>query len=253
MATVPSSSPLPQSWPDHTQLPDSDGKPVENFQEHPQSILLTGSIWPVLETIHPDGQFAIGQNSGIYWKYTDPPLDGCRAPDWFYVPDVPPTLDGRVRRSYVLWQELIPPLLLLEFVSGDGSEERDRTPEKGKFWIYERFIRPDYYGIYEVEPGRIEMYRRSPRRFVRMEPNTRGHFEVPELGVELGIWQGRYLNQDLPWMRFFDRAGILLPSAEERAEAERQRAETAEARIQRLLAQMRSLGIDPVNGPPPNE
>ena len=30
--------------PDHTQLPESDGTFVKNFQEHPQSILLTDSI-----------------------------------------------------------------------------------------------------------------------------------------------------------------------------------------------------------------
>ncbi len=29
--------------PDHTQLPDSDGTFVKNFQEHPQSIVLTSS------------------------------------------------------------------------------------------------------------------------------------------------------------------------------------------------------------------
>lgn len=54
------------SLPDHTQLPDSDGIFVKKFQEHPQSLLLTSSIRPVLETIHPDGQYCIGQDSGIY-------------------------------------------------------------------------------------------------------------------------------------------------------------------------------------------
>lgn len=28
-------------FPDHTQLPDEDGTFVKNFQEHPQSIILT--------------------------------------------------------------------------------------------------------------------------------------------------------------------------------------------------------------------
>lgn len=40
--------------PDHTQLPDSDGTFLKNWQEHPQSILLTDSITPVLEKLHPD-------------------------------------------------------------------------------------------------------------------------------------------------------------------------------------------------------
>nr|WP_230841189.1 Uma2 family endonuclease [Gloeobacter morelensis] len=127
--------------PDHTQLPESDGTFVQNFQEHPQSVLLTDSIRPRLKNLHPDGHYAIGQDCGIYWRLTEPPERGAEAPDWFYVPDVTPLPPGPYRRSYVLWQELIPPLIVLEFASGDGSEERDVTPYTGKFWIYERVIR----------------------------------------------------------------------------------------------------------------
>src|SRR5262249_44622978 len=83
--------------PDHTQLPETDGSIVQNFQEPPQSILLTDSIRPVLDRLHPDGQYALGQDCGIYFRHTDPPRLGCKAPDWFYVPDVPPLLDGQVR------------------------------------------------------------------------------------------------------------------------------------------------------------
>ncbi len=64
-------------------------------------------------------------------------------------------LNGTFRRSYVLWQEFIAPLIVLEFVSGNGAEERDRTP-----WTH------------------------------------------PSMGVELGIWQGHYLNLELPWLRW---------------------------------------------------
>src|SRR3954464_5967715 len=101
--------------PDHTQWPEEDGTFVKNFDEHPQSMLLTDSILPVLRRRHPDGRFAIGQDSGIYWRMVDPPQNGAEAPDWFYVPDVPPDLGGHYRRSYVLWKELIPPLIVLEF------------------------------------------------------------------------------------------------------------------------------------------
>ncbi len=72
--------------PDHTQLPDSDGTFVKNFQEHPQSVLLTDSLLPWLQQRHPDGRYAIGQDSGIYWRITDPPVRGAVSPDWFYVP-----------------------------------------------------------------------------------------------------------------------------------------------------------------------
>src|SRR5438309_1655342 len=129
---------LQTALPDHKQLPDTDGIPVQNSLALPQSMQLTGAILPVLDRLHPDGRYFIGQDVGIYYRHTDPPLNGCKAPDWFFVPDVPPLLHGEYRRSYVLWHELVAPLLIIEYVSGDGSEERDRTAETGKFWVYER-------------------------------------------------------------------------------------------------------------------
>src|SRR5262249_31738081 len=90
-ATEPPDAPPP----DHTQLPCEDGSFVNNFQEHPQSNLLTECLTPRLEELHPDGLYCIGCDSGIYWRHTEPPLDGCKAPDWFYVPGVPPMLDGQ--------------------------------------------------------------------------------------------------------------------------------------------------------------
>jgi hypothetical protein len=84
------------------------------------------------------------------------------------VPNVPPKLDGQIRRSYVLWQEFISPSIALEFASGNGDEERDQTPlsrstqgevtKPGKFWVYERIIAIPYYGIYEINTGNLEVY-----------------------------------------------------------------------------------------------
>ncbi|ERT09124.1 hypothetical protein M595_0825 [Lyngbya aestuarii BL J] len=58
------------SLPDHTQLPESDGTFVKNFQEHPQSILLTDSIRSTLDQLHSDGRYAIGHSS-----------PGCKLPE----------------------------------------------------------------------------------------------------------------------------------------------------------------------------
>src|SRR4051812_6604020 len=93
----------PPRPPDHTQLPETDGTFVTNFQEHPQGRLLIDSLESVLRRIHPDGQYVIALDCGIYWWNTDPPLRGTKAPDWFYVPGASPTIEGRPRRSYVLW------------------------------------------------------------------------------------------------------------------------------------------------------
>ncbi len=251
----------PTGWPDHTQLPESDGTFVKNFQEHPQSILLTDSITPVFQSIHPDGNYCIGQDSGIYWRLTEPLERGAEAPDWFYVPNVPPTIDGQLRRSYVMWQEFVAPLIVLEFVSGNGAEERDRTPllrsgqqetKPGKFWIYENVIRPAFYGIYEVTKASVEVYHLIEDRYQLVAANERGHYPIEPLGVELGIWQGRYQNVELPWLRWWDSAGNLLLSGAERAEQERQRADReqeraqqAEDQLEQLRAQLRSAGIEP--------
>lgn len=236
-----STADLTKNLPDHTQLPEKDGNFVKNYQEPPQGDLLTDCITPVLQKIHPDGQYCIGRDSGIYWRLPDPPEaleKGAEAPDWFYIPNVPPTLDGKIRRSYVLWQELVIPLIALEFVSGNGQEEQDQTPVKGKFWVYERAIQIPYYGIYEVSKAAVEVYQLVNGRYQKMQPNSRGHYPIEPLNVELGIWQGEYQNQQWPWLRWWDAEGKLLLTSQERAEQERQRAE-------RLAQQLKALGIEP--------
>ncbi len=100
---------------------------------------------------------------------SDPPERGAEAPYWFYVPNVPPLVDGEIRRSYVLWREYMVPLIAIELASGNGSEERDktllsRTPEgitqkPGKFWVYEQIIRIPYYAQQQKE--RLAAYLRS--------------------------------------------------------------------------------------------
>jgi hypothetical protein len=244
-------SPLP----DHTQLPDKDGSFVKNYQEPPQADLLTHTITPLLEQLHPDGNYCLGRDCGIYWRLPEHPESlekGAVAPDWFYVPHVPTTIDGQVRRSFVMWKETIEPVIALEFVSGNGEEERDKTPVKGKFWIYERAIQIPFYGIYEVNKAQIEMYQLVNGRYQKMTPNQRGHYPIVPLKVELGIWQGEYQNQSFPWLRWWDGEGNLLLTSQEstqqerqRAEQERQRAEQERQRADRLAEQLRALGIEP--------
>lgn len=233
---------LPPAFPDHTQLPESDGNFVKNFQEHPQSLILTDSIGQILQQRHPDGQYAIGQDCGIYWRETEPAEQGAEAPDWFYVPNVPPNIDGQIRRSYVLWREHIAPLIALEFASGNGDEERDRTPlsrtdegvvtKPGKFWVYERVMRIPYYGIYQVNNDRLEVYRLIDGYYQLLELNQRGHFPIAPLGVELGLWQGSYQNQTMLWLRWWDEEGNWLLIGDERAELERLRGEQQRERAE---------------------
>ncbi len=205
-----------------------------NFQEHPQSLILSDSVEPVLQRLHPDGQYVIGQDCGIYWREIDLLERGAEAPDWFYVPDVPPRLGNQIRRSYVLWREYITPVIALEFALGDGSEERDRTPlarfemresgKPGKFWIYEQVMRIPYCGIYPITSGQLELYHLIDTTYQRMIPNERDHYSIAPMQVELGVWQGVYQNQpEQPWLRWWDLQGNLLLTGQEAAQQERPR------------------------------
>lgn len=59
--------------------------------------------------------------------------------------------------------------------------------------------------------------------------------------VELGIWQGRYQEAELPWLRWWDLEGNLLLTGAERAKLERQRAEQEQKKRQQLVEKLRSL------------
>ncbi len=252
--------------PDHTQLPEKDGNFVRNFQEPPQSTLLTDSIEPVLDRLFAGTPYCIGQDSGIYWRITDPPPLGCKSPDWYLVIGVPPLLDGKIRRSYVLWQEKIVPLLAIEYVSGDGTVERDQTPQTGKFWVYEQGIQIPFYAIFEVEYPRVQLHHLVNGFYQLVPPNERGRLSIPPLELELGIWHGLFSKQELPWLRWWDANGNLLLTSKEKealevqrtreehqraeherkkAEEERRRADAAEQRAQLLADKLRALGIDP--------
>jgi len=246
------------SLPDHTQLPDSDRNFVKNFQEHPQSIILTSSIQPILQETYPDN-YCIGQDSGIYWRLTEPLEQGAEAPDWFLVLNVTPLLNGEYRRSYVLWKESIAPLIAIEFVSGNGKEERDATPlnsnkesktkegtnkKAGKFWVYEQAIRIPFYAIYEVKKAAVEVFHLVDGMYERLQANVRGHFPISPLGLELGILFGTE-ETPIAWLRWWDLNGDLLLTGDERAIAEKDRRIKAEQKAQRLAEKLRAMGIDP--------
>jgi Putative restriction endonuclease len=114
-----------------------------------------------------------------------------------------------------MWKELVIPTIAIEFVSGDGSEERDVTAptgdsKAGKFWVYEQAIQIPFYAIYEADKAAVEVYELVNGRYQRVAANQRGHYSIAPMGVELGIWQGEYFNQDFPWLRWWDDAGNLL-------------------------------------------
>ncbi len=148
------------------------------------------------------------------------------------MPNVSPLLDGEYRRSYVLWKEFVAPLIAIEFVSGSGKEERDATPpseseKAGKFWVYEQAIRIPFYAIFDTWKDSLELYHLIDGRYTKMQPNDHGHYSIPPMGVELGL----KFENGVAWLRWWDDAGNLLLTDDERAE--------------KLANYLRSLGINP--------
>lgn len=82
--------------------------------------------------------------------------------------------------------------------------------------------------------------------YQKMQPNERGHYPILPLGVELGLWQGTYLNNpEQVWLRWWDLDGNLLLVGKEEAELQRLRAEQAELKATQLAERLRAMGIDP--------
>jgi Uma2 family endonuclease len=224
--------------PTHKDLPETDGRPMENSIQFLQIALLSAVLRPVLAALHPDGRFYVGRDVGVYYRLTDPPLDGCKAPDWFYVPDVDPLLDGEYRRSYVLWNEPQRPRMIVEFVSGSGAEEHDATPQRGKFWVYEKWFTTPFYVIFNDHTAGLEVYVLTAGQYHLAQANEFGRFPIQPLGIELGVWHGAYENYTVSWLRAYRPDGSLLPTPEEIAERERDRAN-------RFAAKLREMNIDP--------
>lgn len=267
-------APTEVEWPTHLDLPETDGKPVENTYEHPQSALLSDVLLPALDRLHPDGNYFVGADTGIYWRRAKPnPLDGCKSPNWYYVPNVPRLRDGVLRKSFVLWHEKVNPLIVFEYVSGSGDEERDTTPQRGKFWVYENIIEAKFYVIWDTPRSHFDVYERVDGNYQHLVPDAHGRVWISGMGVSFGIWHGEYHGYTTEWLRAWDRDGNLLPTAAERgdvarrraeqekrradaeghraaqetqrAEQEKQRAEQEKQRADKLAARLREAGIDP--------
>ncbi|WP_020472629.1 Uma2 family endonuclease [Zavarzinella formosa] len=264
-------------------LPDTDGEIVNNPYQAPQLNILSASMRTWLAEHHPSGDAFIGPDTGIYWLPTNPPMAGCRAPDWFYVPGVPAMEEGEIVRSYVMWQhDYAPPYFLVELVSGPGGGEHDDTPNSGKFWIYEQRVRAEYYVIFDTfSEGELEVFHLENGRYRRMEPNAAGRYLIPAFGYEVGVvYETHELFYEGYYIRFFTPDGKIVPlpeeiaaqanekaaeerkaqlaatrrmkseqkarqAADERAESEKQRAEAATNQLQELLKKLREQGIDP--------
>ncbi len=212
----------------------SDEPPLESSLHLQQMLLLL----KCLDWLWKDrtDYFAAG-NLTIYYSPNQRKSEDFRGPDFFVVLGA----EKRPRKSWVLWEENGQyPHIIIELLSASTA----KTDRGDKKTLYANVFRtPDYFWF---DPASYEFkgFHLVDGQYEEIPPNERGHLWSQQLGLFLGIHEKT--------LRFFTADGVLVPTPEESAEAaivlaetERQRAETERQRNEKLIAKLRSLGVEP--------
>jgi Uma2 family endonuclease len=216
---------LPRYLPSADELPDSDETPVDNELQELIPALLK-SILLMLWEQRQDWLFAI--DMGIYASPDLPPI----VPDAFLSLGVDRCYDEELRPSYVLWDEEIIPIFVLEVVSPRYREEYTT-----KLKTYEQ-MGVLYYAIYSSKrkrKPRFEIYKLVEGDYRLMEKIPAW---MPEIGLGIGYERGNYGGVSREWLYWYDEDGKRYLTPNERIEQEVNRSN-------KLAAKLRQLGIDP--------
>ncbi|HEX6862724.1 MAG TPA: Uma2 family endonuclease [Thermoanaerobaculia bacterium] len=154
-----------------------------------------------------------------------------RGPDVFWVGGVP----RRKRQAWVSWEEggRLPDVIFEMLSPSTASKDRGEKRE-----LYEKVFRTGEYFMYEPETGKLEGLRLIDRAYRTIPLDDKGRLWSSQLGVFVGLWHGIVDREEDDWVRLFRPDGTLVPTHEERAEAERLRAdeERLRAEAERLRA-----------------
>ena len=273
MITIPSEY---RQLPTAEDLPDSDETPVDNeLQNHIPNVLLNLLMW-----IWRDRQdWFFGVDMCYYYEANiqEPKKSKSIVPDGFLAIGVPQLKSEGGRLSYVLWQERVKPILVLEVISKEYNGEYDQ-----KLRQYQE-LGIIYYVIYNSLSGRRGLYKRHESLEVYKLIN--GKYEllpsvtllsesgksesgksesgkviwIPEIDLGIGCERRILGNWERDWLYWYDRNCVRYRTAEERAqqaEAAQQQAEAIamQERQQKLQERQQkeklanylsSIGIDP--------
>lgn len=225
---------LPSMYDLPSENPEEPGVPDEFHLLQPQ--LLRETFQPAN---YPADQIFVATDMNLYFDLRH--TGWYKRPDWFAVVGVPRFYDEKdLRLSYVIWQEGVSPLVVVELLSPGTEKEdlgqtlRDVNEPPGKWEVYERILRIPYYVVFDRRTDRMQVFQLEGGSY-REHELTSGRFGIPELELSLGLWQGEYQGVARNWLRWLDKAGRWLPTP---VEQERQRAD-------RFAAKLREMGIDP--------
>ena len=180
--------------------------------------------------------------------YYDPEHTGWyKRPDWFFAL-APRLYKGLVARSsYVMWEELVAPTVVIEFLS-PGTEAEDLGPfvqnprrrrgsklgkPPAKFVVYEKILKIPNYIVFDNATKRLRFFRLVGDRYEEqvVSPNN-PRLWVPELNLGLGLTLSTVRGFTNPWLRWCDASGHFFPTP-----AEAYQAETTAAQAETTAAQ----------------
>jgi Uma2 family endonuclease len=245
---------LPRYLPTADELPNSDDTPVDNeLQELIPSLLK--SILRMLWKGRMDWFFGI--DMGIYTDPDRPPI----VPDGFLSLNVERSFDEDLRLSYLLWEEEVMPIFVLEVVSSKpGGEYTTKLQEYAQMGVL-------YYIIYNPKrrrKARLEIHKLANGRVYELQ--NANPLWMPEIGLGIGSERASYDDLTREWLYWYDENDKRYPTpyeqielANQAIEQERQRADNADRaieqerqqteqerqRAERLAAQLRALGVEP--------
>ncbi|BAZ81851.1 Uma2 family endonuclease [Sphaerospermopsis kisseleviana CS-549] len=226
--TLPTMYDLPSEYVEYSGLPD------EFHLLQPR--LLTDTFLP---PNYPPDQVFVASDLNLYYDTRNPLW--YKRPDWFAVVGVSRLFDQReLRLSYVMWQEIIAPLVMVELLSPKTEKEdlgrtlREVNQPPTKWEVYERIVRVPYYIIFDRYTDKLQAFQLVADRYEEIDVSS-GKIWMPGIELGLGLWQGSFEGIERLWLRWYDSTGnwVLTPVEKERKRGDK------------LAAKLRELGINP--------
>jgi Uma2 family endonuclease len=221
------------AWPDDVprppsgdELPSEDDEPMESDLHRAQLHLTVDYSRQLLS----NGRGYATGNLGFYFSAEQARGFTFRAPDVMLFLGA----EDRLRKSWVVWEEGGKgPDVVIELLS-DKTRKNDLGPKRD---TYASLRIPEYF---TWDPFSLELtgWRLEGSHYARLQPGPDGRLPSQTLGVSLG-------GLSMPWgpgrqtfLRFFSPDGSVVPT---QAEAEAQRADTAERELALLRAELQAL------------
>ena len=210
---------LPRNLPSADELPDSDETPVDNELQE----LIPGLLKAILLILWSERMdWLFGIDMGIYHHPDEPAI----VPDAFLSLGVERFYDEELRPSYVLWDENVMPLFVLEVVSPtyrkEYSTKLDTYQDLGVLYyvIYSsRRRRKPHLEVHKLVNGKYELQSGNP-------------VWMPEIGLGIGCERGNYSGVTREWLYWYDADGKRYLTPQEQIKQSTQRAQQESQRAQ---------------------